>query len=108
MIRKKHLLFVCNANLNRSPTAEGLFRDNRKYEAKSCEINPLSVIVIDKHSIMWTDIIFCMEKSHKDFILENFSEAKGKKIIILNIKDIYIMNDPRLIVLLRKKLKRFL
>ena len=107
-MKKKNLLFVCRANLHRSPTAQGLFKNSKQYQAKSCGTHLLSETVISKQAIKWADIIFCMEDEQKDFILENFPEAKDKNIKILNIPDVYIRDNPKLIRILKEKLRRWL
>lgn len=105
---KKKLLFICTANQQRSPTAEVLFKNSRNYEAKSAGIHPLAEKLITSQAIKWAEIIFCMEDLHKNYILENFPEAKNKRIIVLNIPDIYYKNDPQLIKILKQKLKNCL
>ncbi|MBS3071183.1 phosphotyrosine protein phosphatase [Candidatus Pacearchaeota archaeon] len=107
-MKKKKLLFVCTANLQRSPTAESLFDGNEKYEVKSVGINGLSPKKITVHSMKWADIIFCMEEIHKDYILKKFPEFKKKKIVILDIQDTYFRNDLRLIGILTEKLDKYL
>ena len=102
---KKHLLFICTANLQRSPTAEGLFKKNKKYDAKSAGTQPLAVKPITKQAVEWADIIIVMEKHHKEYILYKFPEGSKKKVITLNIPDIYYKDDPVLIKLLNKKLR---
>ena len=109
MKEKIKLLFVCILNLQRSPTAESLFDNNEKYEAESVGISELASKKISKSSVRWADIIFCMENIHKEFILEKFpKEAKGKKIIVLDIPDIYFRNDPELRGILAEKLDHWL
>ncbi len=99
------LLFVCRANLQRSPTAEKLFKD-KNIETKSAGIDPLSFIVLTKKALDWADKIFVMEESQKDFILNNFKV--DKEIIVLDIPDIYIKDDPELIRILKKKVSKYL
>lgn len=107
-MKKKKLLFVCSANLQRSPTAEELFENNEKFEAKSAGTDVFAVNPLTNKTINWADVIFCMEGFHKDFILENFPEANEKEMINLDIPDIYYRNDPELIRILTRKLKRWL
>lgn len=107
-MKKTKLLFVCILNLQRSPTAEGLFKNHENYEAKSAGIDISAVKIISKQAVEWADIIFCMEDIHKNFILENFSEVQNKKIIILSIPDVYYRNNPELVEILKDKLKRYL
>jgi len=99
------ILFVCRANLQRSPTAEKLFKSNN-IETKSAGIDPLSFIVINQKTIDWANKIFVMEESQKEFILDNFKVDKD--IIVLDIPDIYFKDDPELIKILKKKVGKYL
>ena len=105
---RKHLLFVCSSNLDRSPVAESLFVDSDKYKSRSCGILPHAETVISKDAIKWADVIFCMEHEHKAFILENFPEALKKDIVVLGISNDFLRNDPLLISLLKEKLNKYL
>ena len=108
-MKNKKLLFVCIENNNRSPTAESLFKGSKKYEAKSCGVSLTATIPISEQAISWADIIFCMEDSQKQYILDNFPIiSKDKDIRVLNIPDIYIRDDPELIRILKKKLRKLL
>ncbi len=107
-MRKIKLLFVCTENLQRSPTAEELFKGNKIYEAKSAGISPTSAKPITKQAIEWADKIFVMEPFHKEYIKEFFPMYKNKEITVLNIPDIYYRNDPKLIKILKEKLRKYL
>lgn len=108
----KNILFICTYNLQRSPTAEELINNNpkynKKYRAKSAGISSLSEKLVTKQAIGWSDIIFVMEDIHKKFLLENFPESKHKKIIVLDIPDIYLKNNSELIKILHEKFKKYL
>jgi len=106
-MHKKKLLFVCNENLNRSPTAEDLFKGSKKVIAKSCGTNVLALKRINKHSVKWADKIFVMEQHNKEKIIEDFPEAK-QKIKVLEVFDLYPHGDSELVEILKKKLKRYL
>lgn len=101
---KRHLLFVCTANQQRSPTAATLFEAHPDYEAKSCGIHPLSPNPIREGLIHWADEILCMEPLHQAAILEQFPDTDPAKIRVLNIPDIYERYDPELIELLYERL----
>ena len=62
-MKKRKLLFVCAANLRRSPTAESLFENSGKYIAKSLGISEFSPVGITGSAVKWADAIFCMENS---------------------------------------------
>lgn len=104
---KKHLLFVCSCNLDRSPAAASLFDGNKDYESKSCGILPHSEVVISQDLIKWADIIFCMQDEHKFHILRTF-RAFDKDIRVLNVSNDYLREDPLLLEELREKLKDYL
>jgi predicted protein tyrosine phosphatase len=100
----RKVLFVCTANLQRSPTAENLFEGwEGVWEAKSAGImpephcNPLTQELID-----WADVIIVMERMHSEYIHANFQRGAGK-VHVLNIPDRYFRDDPELIRILRER-----
>ena len=57
--------------------------------------------------IEWADIIFVMEKSHRNKITKKFKELlKDKKLVCLDIPDNYNRMDPVLVRLLESKVSR--
>lgn len=104
---KLHFLFICTANVQRSPTAEGLFEDTEEAEARSAGIHPLAVKRIHQSAVDWADKIFVMETGHMAFLEENF-DLSGKEITNLDIPDIYERDDPKLIEILKEKLDKYL
>ena len=93
-----NLLFVCSRNQWRSPTAEFIYRNYSGINAKSAGTEPSSRIRLNSKIIEWADLIFVMEKKHKQRMCENFpKESNDKKIIILDIPDEYQYMDPELI-----------
>lgn len=102
---KTKLLFVCSANQWRSPTAESLFKDHPRYEARSAGTENGARIKITAGHLGWADMIFCMEKKHADRLRERFpEELAGKPLVTLRIPDNYRFMDPALIELLRADL----
>ena len=102
---KTKLLFLCSRNQWRSPTAEALFKNHPRYEARSAGTeNGARIKVTDCH-LGWADLIFCMERKHADRLYEKFpGELAGRKPIILRIPDDYAFMDPALIEVLRAEL----
>ena len=87
----KRILFICNANINRSKTAEIIFKE--KYETKSagfyCE-ETNNTKKISRELIEWADIIIVFEEDHILHIKEHYPKAYLTKTIInLEIPDIY-------------------
>ncbi len=102
---KEKLLFICNANLQRSPTAEEVFRE-KGYETKSAGIHPLAETKVSQQALDWADKIFVMEEFQKQIILKNFS-INENKITNLEIPDIYERNSPELKQILKEKIKNY-
>lgn len=106
---ERNLLFVCSANLNRSPAAEQIFKDSQVYKARSAGIFSLDNFVT-QDLIDWSDIIFVMserEEGHVTLLRNNF-DLDGKEVFDLDVPDIYEKNDPELTRILREKLSRYL
>lgn len=100
--KKLRVLFICSGNLERSPTAEQVFRNWVELDVKSAgsdesALNPLTKDVID-----WADMIFAMEENHKRRVLEISPDSSGK-IIVLGIEDVYYRSDPGLVKILKKR-----
>ena len=59
------LLFVCTANIDRSPTGEDIYKNQPGFEVKSAGTETgYAAIPISKVLIEWADVIFCMEPHH--------------------------------------------
>jgi len=98
---KTKLLFICAQNINRSKTAEHLFKD--RYETKSTGLYNLSPVT--REQLEWADIVIVMEPAHREEIsLLHPDMYLKKKIIILDIPDNYRYMQPELIELLEKKM----
>ena len=104
----KKLLFVCSRNRWRSLTAENIFKNNSNFEVKSAGTEKSARIRINASHINWADIIFVMEKKHNEKLTEKFpNEMIDKKIVILEIQDIYKYMDPELIEELKISLTEY-
>lgn len=94
------VLFVCNQNKNRSKTAEVIFKN--KFETKSAGLyneHPMT-----KNNISWADIVVVMEDSQRSEIAKRFpKEYLQKRIISLDIPDIYSYNQDKLVNELKNK-----
>lgn len=97
-------LFICSHSQNRSKTAEEIFKD--KFETKSMGLyneNPVS-----EKELSWADVVFVMEDAHRKEIAKRFPGLyMEKRILSLNIPDIYYYNQPELVEILRQKVDKF-
>lgn len=98
------LLFVCSQNRLRSPTAEAVFAEYKGLEVDSAGLDREAEIPLSSEAIEWADIIFVMEKSHRNKLSRNFQPwLKHKRVICLDIPDEYEYMEPALVQLLKKK-----
>lgn len=104
---KTKLLFLCSANIDRSPAAESLFENSEKFEAKSAGLSELTENPVTKEMVDWADTIFVMEPEHRDLLFEKFNGI-SKDIIILNVPNHFLRYDYELERLLRVKLNGWL
>ncbi len=98
------ILFVCSANVDRSPTAENLFRNFKGIEAKSAGTAAYAATPITRELVNWADKIFAMENKQREAILQMDGEL-GEKIETIGIPDIYRRNQPELKKLILEKLE---
>ena len=93
-----NILFVCSRNQWRSPTAEAIYKTSDEHDAKPAGTEPSARIRLTAKLLAWADIIFAMEKRHRQRMIENFPyETEGKYIVVLDIADEYQYMDPELI-----------
>lgn len=104
-----NLLFVCSMNKWRSPTAEAIFKDHSFYNARSAGVSASARIRLSEKMIAWADLIFVMEKNHKQRIKELFGDSRNnKEIIVLDIDDDYQFMDPELIEIIKLSVRSYL
>ncbi|ALZ75271.1 hypothetical protein [Rheinheimera sp. F8] len=102
-----NLLFVCSENRLRSPTGEEVFSAYDGIHAIGAGTNADAETVVSGDLISWADVIFVMEKSHKNKVAKKFrDQLKGKKLVCLDIPDNYDRMDPVLVRLLRNKVAK--
>ncbi len=104
-----NLLFVCSENRLRSPTGEEVFSAYDGINAIGCGTNTDAATTVSGDLIEWADIVFVMERSHRNKVSKIFRELlKGKKLVCLDIPDEYDLMDPILIRLLENRVMRHL
>lgn len=102
-----NLLFVCSGNRLRSPTGEEVFSKYEGINAIGAGTNSDAETTVSGDLIEWADIIFVMEKSHRNEVSEKFRDLlKGKRLVCLDIPDNYGRMDPKLVWLLESKVSK--
>jgi len=103
------VLFVCSQNRLRSPTAEQVFASHPDLEVASAGTNHDAENPLTPELVRWADIIFVMEKSHRNKLQKRFkADLQRARVICLDIPDEYEFIDEGLVRLLRAKVSRFL
>jgi predicted protein tyrosine phosphatase len=103
------LLFVCSKNRWRSPTAEAIYKNRQNIQVRSAGTEPSARIKLTLKTLVWADIIFVMEKKHKERILQKFGhEIEDQPLIILDIQDNYQFMDSELIEEIQTKVDFYL
>ena len=104
-----NILFICSRNQWRSRTAETIFKKHPDHHVKSAGTAKDARIKINAQMILWADMIFVMEKRHKEILEENFGNIiRNKKIITLDIEDRYEYMDEELIEVLKAGVSLYL
>ena len=99
------ILFICNQNIHRSKTAEELF--SSRFETKSAGL--FNERPVTEKKINWADIIVVMEDFQISEIANRFPKQYLKKrIISLDIPDIYHYNQPELVDILKRKMNKLI
>ncbi len=105
----KNVLFVCSQNRLRSPTAEQVFSRRPDIEVASAGTNHDADNPLTAELVEWADIIFVMEKTHRNKLQQRFrASLKKARVICLDIPDEYEFMDPILVRLLETKVSRYL
>jgi len=104
--KRERILFVCTANIDRSPTAESLYAGDPRYEVLSAGTAPFAMIPVTKRILEWASRVFVMCERidhHKSDIVERFPDV-DRPIIDLDVEDRWYRGDPELEKILLQRL----
>ena len=98
----KKILFICNQNKHRSKTAEDIFK--QKFNTKSAGLYNTKPVTAKELS--WADAVIVMEEGQRSEIAKRFPTLYlQKRILSLDIPDVYDYGDSKLIKALENKMK---
>lgn len=103
----ERVLFVCTANVDRSPTAEDLYRDDERYEVRSAGVAPFATVPLTRDLLLWADRVFVMnerEDQHRTLIRIRFPDV-DRPLVDLDVEDRWRRGDPELVGLLLRRLR---
>jgi predicted protein tyrosine phosphatase len=104
----KRVLFVCSQNRLRSPTAEQVFSNRPGFEVASAGTDPAADTPVSPELLEWADVIFVMERAHRNRLMKRFRpHLKAKRIVCLDIPDEFEYMAPVLVKLLEAKVGPF-
>ena len=71
-----------------------LFKKHPVHKARSAGTSEKARIKVNEKLLLWADVIFVMERRHKQLLKERFPSPVAKKeLIILEIEDDYHFGD---------------
>ena len=104
-----NVLFVCSRNRWRSLTAEEIFKKKERLSVRSAGTSPQARVKITAKLMQWADLVFVMEKKHKQLLMSHFPHlCAGKQMIVLDIEDEYGFMDEDLIEILKTSVSPYL
>lgn len=99
------LLFICNQNKHRSKTAEHLFKN--AFETQSA--GRYNEKPVTAQQLRWADVVVVMEDAQRTELTHRFpKEYLKKRIVSLDIPDVYSYNEPTLVEMLKSRLSTVL
>jgi predicted protein tyrosine phosphatase len=105
-VRRVRILFVCTGNIDRSRTAEDLYRADPRYEVRSAGTASFAETPISRELLSWADRVFVMNErddGHASQIRLRFPEVKTP-LIDLDIQDRWRRSHPELVDLILRRL----
>lgn len=99
-----NILFICNQNMYRSKTAEDLFKGILNVKSAGLYNN-----LVTAEQMQWADLILVMEEEQRIELGKRFpKQYLAKRILSLDIPDVYSYNQPELVELLKRKVETIL
>jgi predicted protein tyrosine phosphatase len=100
----QRVLFLCSRNRLRSLTAEQVFAAWANLETDSAGLADDADTPVSVEQLRWAEWIFVMEPTHRRRLDSRYrAHLKGKRVVVLGIRDDYDFMQPELIELLLRK-----
>jgi predicted protein tyrosine phosphatase len=108
-VAHKHVLFVCRLNRHRSATAERIFCKRKDLEVRSAGTDPDAMVRVNTRMLDWAHVIFAMDGFQVEALKHMFPEHPAlERIICLDIEDVYVFLEPRLVKVLQERVPQYL
>jgi predicted protein tyrosine phosphatase len=103
--KKLRILFVCEGNVHRSPTAERLYARTPGLSTRSAGLSSFARVQVTEELLAWADVVFVMESRLHRALRRRFAAAlEGKELACLDVPDDFQAGQPELIALLTQRL----
>jgi predicted protein tyrosine phosphatase len=107
--KAKRVLFVCEGNLHRSPTAERLYSATSGIKTRSAGLSDLARVQVTHELLAWADVVFVMERRLIRLLRRRFAAAlEGKDLVCLEVPDEFQFDQPELLIVLTERLAPYL
>jgi predicted protein tyrosine phosphatase len=107
---RERILFICTANVDRSRTAEDLYRGDPRYEVRSAGTAPFATTPVTRELLQWADRVFVMserEDRHHTQLKLRFPDT-DRPVFDLDVEDRWRRGDPELVRRVLRSLRRHL
>lgn len=103
MAARLNILFLCGRNKRRSPTAERIFRSDRRMSVRAAGLGETSPRRVRAEDVLWADLILPMERKHARRLKAMFPDIEPFPAVeILDIHDDHTFMDKRLVAALQE------
>lgn len=98
-------LFVCSRGRIRSVTAARVAAEWEGVETDYAGVLKDADVRLSADQLEWADVVFVMEKAHKKRLDREFRPLlRGKRVVCLDVRDVYQPMQPALVHVLEAKL----
>lgn len=107
MRKNLHVLCVCTAGQQRSPTAARILNEREGIEARAAGLHPLAEETVRQEIVDWADVVVAMNESedgHKTTLENNFA-LENTPVYAFDIPDTFPREEPALVTLLTEQLE---
>lgn len=109
-LARQRILFICTGNIDRSRTAEDLYKGDPRYEVRSAGTAAFATVPVSRELLLWADRVFVMcerEDRHHTLLRSRFPDLCAS-VVDLDIEDRWHRGDPELVRRLVTKLTPYL
>src|SRR5947207_2507146 len=106
--KSRRVLFICEGNLHRSPTAQALYAHTPELKVRSAGTSPLARVQVTEELLAWADDLFVMDRGVARSLRRRFPQLAARVLVCLEVADEYQYLQPELVAVLRERLEPYL